>query len=160
TPTRVTWRNELVAANGNYLPHLFTIDPTLHWANPAGPVDWRPTFTATPAPYTGPVPLVTHLHGGHVAPESDGFPEAWFLPNAANITPCPGVPPTAGDVCYFTQGSNYANAPGAALVPGAATYVYANDQRGTTLWFHDHALGMTRANVYTGLAGFYLIRDG
>ena len=31
--------------------------------------------------------------------------------------------------------------------------------RPTTLWYHDHALGITRLNVYAGLAGFYLIKD-
>lgn len=36
---------------------------------------------------------------------------------------------------------------------------YPNDQRATALWYHDHALGVTRFNVYAGLAGFYLIRD-
>jgi spore coat protein A len=39
------------------------------------------------------------------------------------------------------------------------TYVYPNKQLSTTLWFHDHALGITRLNVYLGLAAFYLIRD-
>ncbi|HSC77425.1 MAG TPA: multicopper oxidase domain-containing protein, partial [Candidatus Acidoferrales bacterium] len=39
------------------------------------------------------------------------------------------------------------------------TYVYDNDQRAATLWYHDHALGITRLNVYAGLAGFYLLRD-
>ena len=33
---RVKWINGLVDANGNYLPHLFAVDQTLHWANPAG----------------------------------------------------------------------------------------------------------------------------
>ena len=155
-PTTVTWRNELVDAQGNFVPHLFPVDPTLHWANPPGPVDTRPTFNATPGPYKGPIPLVTHLHGAHVDPESDGYPEAWFLPNANDITDC-AVTNTAG--CFFTRGSNYANAPGFDAVPGQAVYRYRNDQRATTLWYHDHALGMTRTNVYTGLAGFYLIRD-
>ena len=27
------------------------------------------------------------------------------------------------------------------------------------MWYHDHALGITRLNVYVGLAGFYLLRD-
>ena len=36
---------------------------------------------------------------------------------------------------------------------------YENDQRATLLWYHDHALGITRFNVYAGLAGLYLIRD-
>ena len=65
-PVRVKWINDLVDANGNYLPHLLPVDPTLHWANPPGGVagrDIRPAFTAAPAPYTGPVPIVTHVHG-------------------------------------------------------------------------------------------------
>jgi spore coat protein A len=36
---------------------------------------------------------------------------------------------------------------------------YENDQRATLLWYHDHAMGITRFNVYAGLAGLYLIRD-
>lgn len=39
------------------------------------------------------------------------------------------------------------------------TYHYNNDQEATTLWYHDHAMGITRLNVYAGLAGFYLLRD-
>ena len=67
-PVRVTWVNQLVDRQGNYLPHLLPVDPTLHWANPPGGIaggTTRPTFTSTPGPYTGPVPIVTHLHGGH-----------------------------------------------------------------------------------------------
>ena len=47
TPVRVKWINELMDANGNYLPHLLPVDPTLHWANPPGGTmgrDTRPTF--------------------------------------------------------------------------------------------------------------------
>ena len=36
-PVRVKWINDLADANGNYLPHLLPVDPTLHWANPP----WR-----------------------------------------------------------------------------------------------------------------------
>jgi len=36
---------------------------------------------------------------------------------------------------------------------------YTNDQRASTLWYHDHALGITRVNVYAGLAGFWILRD-
>ena len=39
------------------------------------------------------------------------------------------------------------------------SYNYHNDQEATTLWYHDHALGITRLNVYAGLAGFYPLRD-
>jgi bilirubin oxidase len=44
--------------------------------------------------------------------------------------------------------------------PGSATFTYPNEQRATSLWFHDHALGLTRVNVYAGPVGFYQIRGG
>ena len=97
-PVRVKWINDLMDSNGAFLPHLLPVDPTLHWANPpqgtdparygSGPRDSRPTFGSTPGPYTGPVPIVTHLHGSaDVGDESDGYAEAWYLPAAANIPP-------------------------------------------------------------------------
>jgi spore coat protein A len=50
--------------------------------------------------------------------------------------------------------------PEEAFPPGQqATYIYPNQQLPATLWYHDHSLGLTRLNVYLGLAGFYLIRD-
>jgi spore coat protein A len=39
------------------------------------------------------------------------------------------------------------------------TYAYPNNQDACTLWYHDHAIGQTRLNVYAGLAGAYIIRD-
>lgn len=77
------------------------------------------------------VRTVVHLHGGRVRPENDGFPEAWFTKNFKNVG------------CKFVH----------------EVYYYPNCQRPATLWYHDHALGITRLNVYAGLAGFYLIRD-
>jgi FtsP/CotA-like multicopper oxidase with cupredoxin domain len=51
-------------------------------------------------------------------------------------------------------------APDDTFLPGEShTYHYLNDQQSGNLWFHDHALGITRLNVYAGLAGGYLIRD-
>ena len=158
-PVRVKWVNGLVDGSGHYLPHLLPVDPTLHWANPPGGLigrDMRPSFASTPGPYTGPVPIVTHLHGGHSAEESDGYAEAWYLPAANNI-------PSG----YATVGSHYDEFKNKffakfvqAWVPGTAAFQYENDQRASTLWFHDHTLGMTRLNVYAGPAGFYLIRGG
>ena len=85
----VAGRNELVDGAGRFLPHLLRVDPTLHWANPPGGVDgrdMRPEFGSTPGPYRGPVPIVTHLHGSaKVGDESDGYAEAWYLPDATNI---------------------------------------------------------------------------
>jgi hypothetical protein len=77
TPVRVKWINELVDANGHYLPHLLPVDQTLHWANPPGGPSGTDSHGTDPTRYTGPVPIVTHLHGGHSFEESDGYPEAW-----------------------------------------------------------------------------------
>jgi bilirubin oxidase len=158
-PTQVTWANELINSRGRYRPHLLPIDQTLHWANPAGGTagrDSQPVFDATPGSYRGPVPLVVHLHGGHTHQDSDGHPEAWYLPAAA------GIP--SG---YATVGSSYqefkaqARSRFAAVwAPGTSILQYANDQRATALWYHTHEMGMTRVNMYAGLSGFYLLRGG
>jgi spore coat protein A len=155
-PVRVKWINQLVDGNGNYLPHLLPVDQTLHWANPPGGPSGTDSRGTDPTRYTGPVPIVTHLHGGHTSEESDGYPEAWYLPAARNIP--------AG---YARSGSFYqqfrAEAQrllGQAWTPGSAVFQYNNDQRAATMWYHDHTLGMTRSNVYAGPAGFYLLRGG
>ena len=111
----------------------------------------------TPGRYTGPVPIVTHVHGAvGVGDESDGYAEAWYLPAAKDIP-----------ADYARQGTWYdffagkaAAAYGVAWGTGFATFQYPNENRASTIWYHDHALGMTRLNVYAGPAGFYLIRGG
>ena len=160
-PVRVQWMNELLdPVTGNYLPHLLPVDQTLHWANPPGGVagrDMRPTFTETPGPYTGPVPIVTHVHGAvGVGDESDGYAEAWYLPPAVNI---PAGYATEGTWYNFFMNKALANF-GVAWAPGIATFQYPNHNRASTIWYHDHTLGMTRLNVYAGPAGFYLVRGG
>jgi len=173
TPVNVRWINELVlnpedcfladgspnpaaaAGSCNYRSHLLPIDQTLHWANPPA-IGCRDGSNRTdcatndPTLYTGPVPIVTHVHGAHVDEESDGYPEAWWLPAADNI-------PTG----YATSGTLFNDAtfanPGNL---GYADYSYRQDQPATTLWYHDHSLGMTRSNVYAGPAGFWLVRGG
>jgi len=155
-PNTVRWINDLKdPVTGNYLPHLLPVDQTLHWANPPTancvmmPPNRTDCETAIPTPYTGPVPMVTHVHGAHVQGHSDGYPEAWWLPAANNIP--------AG---YSLQGGKYDQANRTNTVPGSAYYAYENSQPASTIWYHDHALGMTRLNVYAGPAGFWLIRGG
>ncbi len=156
-PVQVTWVNQLVGRGGRYLPHLLAVDPTLHWANPPGGVagrDSMPQFESTPGPYEGPVPIVTHLHGGHTRQDSDGYPEAWYLPVARDI---PAGFARVGTF-YRQYRDSFEERFGIRWRPGTATFRYDNDQRAATLWFHDHTLGMTRVNVYAGPAGFYLLR--
>jgi spore coat protein A, manganese oxidase len=88
--------------------------------------------------YYGPVPAAVHLHGAELDAAYDGGPDSWFTPNGLK------------GADYHTIG----NPP-----PGSAIYEYPNSQEAGTLWFHDHALGTTRINVYAGLAGFYFLKD-
>jgi len=159
-PVRIKWINDLKDADGNFLPHLLPVDPTLHWANPAGGMsgrDKRPVVDETPGPYTGPVPTVPHVHGAvGVGDESDGYAEAWYLPAAKNI---PAEYATEGTWYEFFAGKA-ATSYGATWGTGFATLQYPNENRASTIWYHDHALGMTRLNVYAGPAGFYIIRGG
>jgi spore coat protein A len=162
TPVRVKWINDLVDDSGNYLPHLLAVDPTLHWANPPGGTagrDTRPDYAGQPTPgaYPGPVPMVTHVHGAvGVGDESDGYAEAWYLPAANNI---PEGYATEGTWYDFFAGKAAAKF-GVTWGPGHAIFEYPNENRASTIWYHDHTLGMTRLNVYAGPAGFYLIRGG
>jgi FtsP/CotA-like multicopper oxidase with cupredoxin domain len=159
-PVRVKWINDLKNPDGTYLQHLLPVDPTVHWANPPGGTtgrDTRPTFTSTPGPYTGPVPMVTHVHGSAgVGDDSDGYAEAWYLPAAGNI---PADYATEGTWYNFFSGKAAANY-GVTWGSGFATFQYPNTQRASTIWYHDHTLGMTRLNVYAGPAGFFIIRGG
>jgi FtsP/CotA-like multicopper oxidase with cupredoxin domain len=135
-PTTVTYINSLI---NPVLQQYITVDQTLHWADPLGlecmmtPADCLATPSdACCQPYSGPVPAAVHLHGAEVPSAFDGGPDAWFTPDG--ITG-PG---------YVTN-----------------TYTYPNGQEPTTMFFHDHALGATRLNLYAGLVGFFLLRgDG
>ncbi len=54
----------------------------------------------------------------------------------------------------------YDGYPESTFLPGESdTYIYENNQLPATLWYHDHAIGITRLNVQLGLAAFYIIRD-
>lgn len=110
------------------------VDPTLHWADPNNMGMPMPPFPPFPPGFPlaqSPIPIVPHLHGGETESASDGHPEAWF---------------TAGETIT-----------GPTFVK--SRYHYDNGQESTTLWYHDHTLGITRLNVLMGLAGFYLLRD-
>lgn len=142
----VKWVNDLTG------PSLYAVDPTLHWASPNPAcmlMDTTGTFPAFPPGFTGsnnqfscnaqsPVPTVVHLHGAEVQSTSDGGPDQWFTASGLH------------GMDYFSAKKTDAN---------AAIYEYPNTQPAATLFYHDHALGMTRLNVLSGLAGFYLLRD-
>ncbi|MGV9773135.1 multicopper oxidase family protein [Streptosporangium sp. NPDC003464] len=153
-PIRVKWINDLVDRHGCFLPHLLPIDQTLHWANPPGGKQHRDSNGTDQNPYRGPVPLVTHVHGNHTFDYSDGYAEAWYLPDASNIPK--GYAREGSFFKFFKEKSPL----GHDWDTGEVVFEYGNDQPANTQWYHDHTLGMTRANVYAGPAGFYLLRGG
>ncbi|XP_009586977.1 multicopper oxidase LPR1-like [Nicotiana tomentosiformis] len=92
---------------------------------------WDPTIpTATPSSKKG-IPTVVHLHGGIDEPESDGHSEAWFIKGFKNLGP------------KWTK----------------KKYHYHNFQHPGTMYYHDHAMGLTRVNILAGLMGAYVIRQ-
>jgi FtsP/CotA-like multicopper oxidase with cupredoxin domain len=132
-PTVVHWRNEVTG------DHFLPIDTTLNWANPlvTEPPVGLSTFPGfDPFPVLNldvgqPVPIVTHNHGLVVVPQNDGIADEWF---------------TAGD----RRGPGFVS----------RDYTKPNQQPSTMLFYHDHTMGLTRVNVYAGLAGTaYMIRD-
>lgn len=149
---QVKWINDLIDNKGKFLPHILPVDQTLHWANPPGGLTGRDKRAFDPDPYLGPVPIVTHVHGAHTNEDSDGYPEAWYLPDAKNIPAGYATTGTFFDYYNAKYGHNWS--------PGTVSFKYPNDQPATTHWYHDHSLGMTRLNVYAGPAGYWLIRGG
>lgn len=134
-PTSVLWRNGINFAKSK-LQALVSVDQTLHWADPLGLGCFHdPTDLACFEPYIGPVPMVAHLHGGETPSAFDGGPDAW----------------------YTKRSRGFGVLKGPAFV--TKRFTYPNEQEAATLWYHDHALGQTRTNVFSGLAGFYLLRD-
>jgi spore coat protein A, manganese oxidase len=142
--THILYDNRLVPEQGKdhlLLQEYLTVDQTLHWANPLGNTSMAacmdmdftdPANSDSPCaqPYLGPVPVTVHLHGAETASAYDGHPDTWWLPGLSSTGPA------------FVSNN----------------YTYTNTMEPTALWFHDHALGMTRLNIYSGLAAFYLIR--
>jgi spore coat protein A len=106
-PVTVHWLNDLRQNGVLRTTHYLPVDLCVHGPDTEG---------NTPR-------VVAHLHGGHVAASSDGYPTNTILPGQQQTT------------------------------------VYPNHQVAGTLWYHDHALGITRLNVMMGLAGFYLLFD-
>jgi spore coat protein A, manganese oxidase len=100
-PVLIEWPNELPSS------HFLPIDHQLDGAQADKPE----------------VRGVVHVHGAKAPPESDGFPEDWYVPGKSR------------------------------------TYYYPNAQEAAALWYHDHAMGINRLNIYAGLVGLFIVRD-
>ncbi|MGE5108439.1 MAG: multicopper oxidase domain-containing protein [Sphingobacteriales bacterium] len=132
-PTIVARKNvplQFYWSNDLYNPS--TLQPLSHLLPIDESIDWALSGVNNWQQYG--IPIVTHLHGGHTEAVSDGSPLSWFTP-------------------FFTKkGSQFQKGQN-------EPYTYSNDQDAATIWYHDHALGITRLNVYAGLAGFYVLTD-
>jgi spore coat protein A, manganese oxidase len=164
---QVKWVNNLTDSQGNSLSYMYPVDPTIHWANPYNNISmdmameqtidglsppFPPGYNGTPYTIPGtqtvtnpdgwnaqsPAAISIHLHGGQVPAQYDGGPYQWFTANGLH-------------------GKDYATA--VSTEANSAVYYYPNQQEPTELWYHDHALGLTRLSVYSGLLGTYIIND-
>ncbi len=137
------------AATTGVLAYKYSVDQTVHWADPlngeAGDCHHAAQMGEIPTPgsecaenYAGPIPAAVHLHGGLVPAELDGGPDAWVTST--------GIKGHG----YYTS----APAPANGFV-----YNYPNRQEASALIFHDHVLGALRLNLYAGIAGAYVIED-
>jgi spore coat protein A len=102
-----------------------------------------PTIAASATQTVGQLPLnriATHLHGGFTPWFSDGTPFQWFDPKGMT-------------------GASFMNVPGTNPPAGTATYYYPMDQSARFVWYHDHAMGITRTNAYAGIASALIITD-
>jgi spore coat protein A, manganese oxidase len=87
--------------------------------------------------------IATHGHGGFVPWFSDGTPHQWFTPGGPN----------------YQAGPSFMNVPGTNPPQGTGTYYYPIDQSARLVWYHDHAIGITRTNAYCGIASAFIITD-
>jgi FtsP/CotA-like multicopper oxidase with cupredoxin domain len=119
------------------------------WRGQHVQIEW---INALPSDQPYPITAVTAPDGTQNEPGRSGRP--------ANATVASLQPWT---VVHLHGGRTAAVSDGwtenASLSGQVTTSDYANDQQATLLWYHDHAMGITRFNVYAGLAGLYLIRD-
>ena len=116
-----------------------------------------PTDTSVMGAGSGPVAgtsyqqnrATLHLHGGLTPWVSDGTPHQWTVP-ASDVNP--GTPYPTG---VSTQPVPDMPVPSG----GSMTFYWPNQQSGRLMFYHDHAYGITRLNVYAGEAAGYLLRD-
>ncbi len=161
-PVRIVFYNLLPTGSGGDL--FLPVDSTLMGSgmgpmNMAAPVDNGTVLDEVRNPMCTDNPqdpscfkhnrATLHLHGGISPWISDGTPHQWITP-ANEATPWP-------------QGVSVGNVPDMDVCKanndGCQTFYYTNQQSARLMFYHDHAWGITRLNVYAGEAAAYLITD-
>jgi FtsP/CotA-like multicopper oxidase with cupredoxin domain len=99
-----------------------------------------------------------HLHGGTTPWISDGTPHQWITPANESTAWPQGV--SVSEVPDMVGASRPVGVPDCTDPrDGCQTFYYTNQQSARLLFYHDHAWGITRLNVYAGEAAGYLITD-
>jgi PKD repeat protein len=138
TPVRVKFINSLPPGAGGNL--FIPVDTTVMGAG-MGPQG----MNVSPIYYTE-NRATLHLHGGATPWISDGTPFQWITP--------------AGEYTAYPEGVSVYNVPDMPDPgPGNQTFFYSNQQSARLMFYHDHAHGITRLNVYAGEAAGYLLTD-
>ena len=149
-PVRVKFTNNLAAGSFLFIPRDNTYDGTHHTA-----------LNGVVTPYSD-NRATLHLHGGLTPWISDGTPHQWTVPvgEYATATYKRGsstqfVPDMFFDATGLPVTTGGTNDPG----PGSMTFFYTNAQSDRLMFYHDHAWGITRLNVYAGEAAGYVLHD-
>ncbi len=161
-PVRVLFKNNLPlqtqAALGILVPkHFIPVDTTYMGAGTG------PNLTAEL--YTQNRVTIPHLHGGATPWISDGTPHQWLTPSGqttsypkgASFMNVPDMVGAPGGTCIATSALGCIASPSAT--DGLGTLYWSNQQSGRLMFYHDHAYGMTRHNVYAGMAAPFLLVD-
>jgi spore coat protein A len=117
-------------------------------------VEWRNELS-------GPLPVVVTIAPANA--NADGVP-VQCLPGLSGGTPDQHAAALTGHTVVHLHGgltpASYDGWTENIFAPGqSAVFHYPNDQRAALLWYHDHVMGVTRFDVYAGLAGLWIVRD-
>ena len=155
-PVRILFRNLLPTGQGGNL--FIPVDTTVMGSGMTAAMGGMPEMDPQ-NPMCGMIPkpmdcytenrATLHLHGGLTPWISDGTPHQWITP--------------AGENTAYPEGVSVKNVPDmdvcGAADDGCQTFFYTNQQSARLMFYHDHAWGITRLNVYAGEAAAYLITD-
>jgi FtsP/CotA-like multicopper oxidase with cupredoxin domain len=171
-PVRIKFTNSLPTGTGGNL--FVPVDTSIMGSGPFE-INYDPETNLPSATVSGSFAqnrATLHLHGGLNPWISDGTPHQWITPAGETTAYPKGVSVAYVPDMWFDLGGNTittGGCPGSTTCnepnatnnpgPGSQTFYYTNDQSARLLFYHDHAWGITRLNVYVGEAAGYLIQD-
>lgn len=169
-PVRIKFINNLPTGSAGNL--FVPVDTTIMGSGPFY-INYDPETKQMISPISGFFSqnrATLHLHGGHSPWISDGTPHQWITPAGEPTSYPKGVSVAyvpdmwfdpAGNTITSCAGQTTCNVPNASNNPGpgAQTFYWSNQQSSRLMFYHDHAWGITRLNVYVGEAAGYIIRD-